>query len=212
MGHFCLHDARFGGPILSSLPRHHNNPLTKCGCKTHCMDFHGDHSSTCTAHSGATKAHDGIVGVLGPLFRTAGHTVRTEHGRRQARANGAAMWRFGTISGVRPGAGVWSLTSASPMTVPPPACMASFCVFFFYRPTVQSIGCSVTDPRRAERTEQRNLNSRGVGEIVRFAKFGEESSRGAHRPHGVGTRRADANCKEVKRCEGGHGLSPVKQR
>jgi hypothetical protein len=33
-------------PILSSLPRHHNNPFmfTKCGCKKHCclmMDFHG---------------------------------------------------------------------------------------------------------------------------------------------------------------------------
>jgi hypothetical protein len=36
--------------------------------------------ATCTAHSGATKAHDWMVGVLGPLFRTAGHTVRTQHG------------------------------------------------------------------------------------------------------------------------------------
>ena len=44
------------------------------------MDFHGDHTSTCTAHSGATKAHDWMAGVLGPLFRTAGHTVRTQHG------------------------------------------------------------------------------------------------------------------------------------
>ena len=26
--------------MLSSLPRHHNNPLAKCGCKKHCMDFH----------------------------------------------------------------------------------------------------------------------------------------------------------------------------
>ena len=32
------------------------------------------------AHSGATKAHDWMVSVLGPLFRTAGHTVRTQHG------------------------------------------------------------------------------------------------------------------------------------
>jgi hypothetical protein len=66
-------------PVLSSLPRHHNNPLAKCGCKKHCMDLHSDHTSTCTAHSGATKAHDWMVGVLGPLFRTAGHTVRTQH-------------------------------------------------------------------------------------------------------------------------------------
>ena len=44
------------------------------------MDLHGDHTSTCTAHSGATKAHDWMVGALWPLFRTAGHTVRTQNG------------------------------------------------------------------------------------------------------------------------------------
>jgi len=33
-------------PVLSSLPRHHNSPLAKCGCKNHAMDFHGDHTST----------------------------------------------------------------------------------------------------------------------------------------------------------------------
>jgi len=42
---------------------------------------HGNHTSTCTAHSGATKAHDWMVGVLGQLFRTAGHTVRTQRQR-----------------------------------------------------------------------------------------------------------------------------------
>jgi len=35
---------------------------------------------------------------------------------RQAQANGAAMWRYATIFGIRPGARAWSLTSASPMT------------------------------------------------------------------------------------------------
>jgi hypothetical protein len=44
------------------------------------MELYGDHTSTCTAHSAATKAHDWAVGVLGPLFRTAGHVVRTQHG------------------------------------------------------------------------------------------------------------------------------------
>ena len=29
--------------------------------------------------SGATKAHDWMVGALGPLFRVTGHTVRTQH-------------------------------------------------------------------------------------------------------------------------------------
>ena len=67
-------------PTLAALPSLHNNPLAKCGCKKFCMDLHGDHTSTCTAHSGATKAHDWMVSVLGPLFRTAGHTVRTQHG------------------------------------------------------------------------------------------------------------------------------------
>jgi hypothetical protein len=44
------------------------------------VDFHGDHTRTCTAHSGATKTHDWMVSVLVPLFLTAGHTVRTQHG------------------------------------------------------------------------------------------------------------------------------------
>jgi hypothetical protein len=46
-----------------------------------CLHYTGfGHTSTCTAHSGATKAHDWAVGVLGPLFRLAGHVVRTQHG------------------------------------------------------------------------------------------------------------------------------------
>ncbi len=53
------------------------------------MDFDGDHTSTCAAHSGATKAHDWMVGVPGPLFRTAGHTVRTQHGVTAS----AGQWR-----------------------------------------------------------------------------------------------------------------------
>jgi len=73
-------------PVLSSLLRHHNLPAAKCGCKKFLLDVHGsmftvhgDNISTCTAHSGATKAHDWMVGRLGPLFRTAGHKVRTQH-------------------------------------------------------------------------------------------------------------------------------------
>ncbi len=81
LGDVCLHDARFGpSAILTALPRLQNSPLAKCGSKKFCMDFHGDHPSTCTAHSGATKAHDWMVSVLGPLFRTAGHVVRTQQG------------------------------------------------------------------------------------------------------------------------------------
>jgi hypothetical protein len=57
-----------------------SSPFAKCGCKKHALDLYGDHTSTCTAHSGATKAHDWMVSVLGPLFRTAGHVVRTQRG------------------------------------------------------------------------------------------------------------------------------------
>jgi hypothetical protein len=65
---------------LSSLPRLNNSSLAKCGCKKYVMDLHCDHTATCTAHSGATKTHDWMVSTLGGRFRTAGHTVRTQHG------------------------------------------------------------------------------------------------------------------------------------
>ena len=85
LGDVCLHDARFG------------------------------------AHSGATKAHDWMVSVIGPLLdgecdRAARPDTSCAHSTesRQAQANGAAMWRSAIISGIRQGAGAWSLTSASP--------------------------------------------------------------------------------------------------
>jgi hypothetical protein len=68
-------------PVLASLPRRNQRSPALCGCKKHGMHlYNGDHTSTCTANSGATKAHDWAVGVLGPLFRSAGHVVRTQHG------------------------------------------------------------------------------------------------------------------------------------
>jgi hypothetical protein len=53
-------------PVLASLPLRNQRAPALCGCKKHGMDLFGDHTSTCTAHSGATKAHDWAVGVLGP--------------------------------------------------------------------------------------------------------------------------------------------------
>jgi hypothetical protein len=74
----CRCTSVFLPPPSGCLP---NSPLAKCGCKRHALDLYGDHTSTCTAHSGAIKAHDWMVSVLGPLFCTAdGHTVRTQHG------------------------------------------------------------------------------------------------------------------------------------
>jgi len=66
-------------PVLASLPRRNQRAPALCGCKKHGMDLYGDHTSTCTAHSGLTKAHDWAVGVQGPLFRSAGHVVRSQH-------------------------------------------------------------------------------------------------------------------------------------
>ena len=58
--------------------------------KKFCIDFHGDHTSTCTAHSGATKAHDWMVSVLGPYGRTLGQNIARRHGQRRPTA-----WRCG---------------------------------------------------------------------------------------------------------------------
>jgi hypothetical protein len=80
-------------PILDALPRLHNSPLVKCGCKKFCMDFHGDHTSTCTAHSGATKAHDWMVSVLGPLSVRPDTWSEHSTASRPAQVNGVAMWR-----------------------------------------------------------------------------------------------------------------------
>ena len=99
-------------PILTALPRLHNSPLAKCGCKKFCMDFHGDHTSTCTAHSGATKAHDWMVSVLGPLFRTAGHIVRTQLG-----VTASAGQRRGDVEYLHPHA--WRVFASSFSTGPP---------------------------------------------------------------------------------------------
>ena len=45
-------------------------PIFSCGCKKLVCDVLDDHVSTCTAHSGAKKAHDGVVEQLADLFRT----------------------------------------------------------------------------------------------------------------------------------------------
>ena len=51
-------------------------PLVACGCRKFQLDVLGDHLCTCTAHSGAKKAHDWAVDQLADLFRTT-HKVET---------------------------------------------------------------------------------------------------------------------------------------
>ena len=57
-------------------------PLSACGCKKFAIDALGDHVSTCSAHSGAKKAHDWAVDQLADLFRTT-HKVKTQQVARR---------------------------------------------------------------------------------------------------------------------------------
>jgi hypothetical protein len=52
-------------------------PLAACGCRKFQFDVLGDHLCTCTAQSGAKKAHDWVVDQLANLFRTT-HKVKTQ--------------------------------------------------------------------------------------------------------------------------------------
>jgi hypothetical protein len=52
-------------------------PLAVYGCRKFKIDTLGDHLCTCTAHSGAKKAHDWAVDQLADLFRTT-HRVKTQ--------------------------------------------------------------------------------------------------------------------------------------
>ena len=77
----------FGINRILKIPNLNSSMSCRTQCNRYCSNKHTQHPalwetfvSTTLAHSGATKAHDWMVSVLGPLFRTAGHTVRTQHG------------------------------------------------------------------------------------------------------------------------------------
>jgi hypothetical protein len=52
-------------------------PLATCCCRKFQVDPLGDHLNTCTAHSGAKKAHDWTVDQITDLFHTT-HKVETQ--------------------------------------------------------------------------------------------------------------------------------------
>ncbi len=52
--------------------------LVACGYRKFQLDAMGDHLCTCTAHSGAKKAHNWVVEQLTDFFRTTHHT-KTQH-------------------------------------------------------------------------------------------------------------------------------------
>jgi hypothetical protein len=65
----------------AQIPMLAEKPPVNCGCKKFQVDALGDHLNTCTAHSGAKKAHDWSVGQLADLFRTT-HTEKTQQAVR----------------------------------------------------------------------------------------------------------------------------------
>ena len=90
-------------------------PLAACGCKKFQLDALGDHLCTCTAHSGAKKAHDWTVDQLADLFRTT-HKVKTPHvAKRRGSIVGTSSW-LATLRTRRPRC-LWCWTSASHMSV-----------------------------------------------------------------------------------------------
>jgi hypothetical protein len=63
--------------VVAQVPVIVEKPLVVCGCRKFQVDGLGDHLCTCTAHSGAKKAHDWSVDQLADLFRT-NHKVKTQ--------------------------------------------------------------------------------------------------------------------------------------
>ncbi len=67
----------FSTSMDTQIPVIAEKPLTVCACRKFKIDALGDHLCTCTAHSGAKKAHDWAVDQLADLFRTT-HRVKTQ--------------------------------------------------------------------------------------------------------------------------------------
>jgi hypothetical protein len=67
----------FAMTMGAQIPVIAEKPLAACGCRKLQVDPLGDRLCTCTAHSGAKKAHDWAVDQIADLFRTT-HTVKTQ--------------------------------------------------------------------------------------------------------------------------------------
>ena len=79
----------FATRVGANIPALAELPLSACGCKKFAIDALGDHVSTCTAHSGAKKAHDWAVEQLADLFRTKHRVKEDSAGGSEP---GSAMW------------------------------------------------------------------------------------------------------------------------
>jgi hypothetical protein len=61
----------------AQIPAITEKPLATCGSRKFQLDPLGDHLNTCTAHSGAKKAHDWMVDQVADFFRRT-HKVKTQ--------------------------------------------------------------------------------------------------------------------------------------
>ncbi len=58
----------FASCVGANIPALAELPLSACGCRKFQIDTLEDHLCTCTAHSGAEKAHDSAVDQIADLF------------------------------------------------------------------------------------------------------------------------------------------------
>jgi hypothetical protein len=72
-----LRQTFFSTSLGAQIPVIAEKPFTTCGCWKFQLDPLGDHLNTCTAHSGAKKAHDWTVDQIANLFRTT-HREKTQ--------------------------------------------------------------------------------------------------------------------------------------
>ncbi len=72
-----LRQTFFSASIGAQIPLIAEKPFATCGCRKFQLDPLGDHLNTCTAHSGAKKAHDWMVDQVADLFCTT-HKLKTQ--------------------------------------------------------------------------------------------------------------------------------------
>jgi hypothetical protein len=105
----------FSTSMGAQIPVITEKPLVACGCRKFQIDPLGDHLSTCTAHSGAKKAHDWAVDQLPDLFRTT-HKVKTQQVIKSGGHQCGDIELAGYLTHAA-GPTLWCWISVSPMTV-----------------------------------------------------------------------------------------------
>jgi hypothetical protein len=105
----------FSVSLGAPIPAIAEKPLAACGCRKFQIDALGDHLGTCTAHSGAKKAHLWAVDHLADLFRTT-HRVKTQQVVKSRGQHCGGIELAGYLQN-RLGRCLWCWTSALLMSV-----------------------------------------------------------------------------------------------